>query len=151
MIRTVSFEAMLGQISLETAILDSSGVALQISSSGHLVEAALKELVACGLVYALLSVSGFTAVAFTGHALPTKTTEDHFTIGLCQGRWQGRLDFKASCCGRLPKFLGSNVFLHHSGFCNFHQDRHPPVALSFRAVSCRRLSPAFSRQLLFAA
>ena len=47
--------------------------------------AALKmDLVACGLIYALSSVSGLTAVAFTENALPTQTTEGHFAIGLCR-------------------------------------------------------------------
>ena len=85
-IRIVSFEAMLGQISVVTAILEfnwSRPFSSQILSSVHLT-AALKELVACGLVYALSSVSGLTTVAFTGNALPTQTTEGHFTIGLCR-------------------------------------------------------------------
>ena len=81
MIRVVSFEAMLGQISVETAILEfkwNRPLSNQILSSGHLMMAALKmDLVACGLIYALSSVSGLTAVAFTGNALPTQ-------IGLCR-------------------------------------------------------------------
>ena len=70
-IRVVYFEATSVKISFETAILHSSGVALsssQISSSGHLVVEALKEeLVACGLIFALSSVSGLTAVALETH------------------------------------------------------------------------------------
>ena len=76
----------------------------QISSRGHLMEAALKEFVACGLVYALSSVSGLTSVAFTGHALPTKTTVDHFTIVLC---WEAGRDVWIS---RHPAVSGCQSF-----------------------------------------
>ena len=49
-----------------------------------MVAALKKGLVACGLIYALSSVSGLTAVAFTGNALPTQRTEGHFKFGSCQ-------------------------------------------------------------------
>ena len=95
-IRVVSFEATSGQISFETAILDSSGVTLsssQISSSGHLMVAALKEeLVACGLIYALSSVSGLTAVALETHGPHEQLRV--FSRLVCAGKLAGTSEFQ---------------------------------------------------------
>ena len=114
------------------------------------MEAALKkELVACGLVYAL-SVSGLTAVAFTGNALPTQTTEGHFTIGLC---WKlaGTSGFQGILWSQVAKVFKIQPSPPPQRFLQLSSRPHPGVALSFRAVSCPRLSPAFSRQLFLAA
>ena len=121
-IRIVSFEAMLDQISVETAILEfnwSRPLSTQILSSVHLTVAALQELVACGLVYALSSVSGLTTVAFTGNALPTQTTEGHITIGLCRenGRDVGISRHLAVAGGQ--NFKDPTIF----GHCHFHHSK----------------------------
>ena len=122
----------------------------QISSSGHLMEAALKkELVACGLVYALSSVSGLTAVAFAGNALPTRTTEVISRL-VCAGKMAGTSGFQGILRSQVAKVLGIQRSPPSQRFLQLPSRLHPGVALSFRAVSCARLSPAFSRQLFTA-
>ena len=58
---------------------------IQVLSIRYLMATALKkDLFASDLIREVTSIRGFTAVAFTGNALPIETNERHITVGWCK-------------------------------------------------------------------
>ena len=75
---------------------------------------------------------GFTAAVFTSNALPIRTTERHITVGWC-------------------KEVSRDVLFSRHLITAISATSTKTASPSFRAVSWRRLSPVFSKHLLFTA